>query len=213
MEHVCIIMSDSTVYLSTCTDRFVCDLCVYYVYSISVCVSVTMCAVIVYVNRPGFPWKVHNLRLEWQDEGLRSSQLVWGSCISGKPVEVAEFVTSPPWRHCQLSKGWGCTLHYLNYYFFSFHSRWVSSSGSGHCCPRADYGRSELWWFPTSEGRSVCLGVCLHVWSFCVCVYVVFMWLCLLFICGNVYWSLAFLGRPAVDLISVSQRDSHRLAF
>lgn len=177
-----------------------------HIYWISVCVSVSVVAVVL------VPCQVYNLKLFQQDEGLRSSRTAWGSCISGKPVEVAEFVTSPPWGHCQLSKGWGCTLHYLNYYFFSFHSRWVSSSGSGHCCPRADYGRWELWCslrFPTSEGRE-CVSTRL---IFFLCVYVVFVWLCVLFIWRNAYWSLAFLGSPAVDLISVSQRDSHRLAF
>ncbi len=77
-----------------------------------VCVSVSVCAAVLSLC------KVYNLKLRRQDEGMRSSRTVWGSCISGKPVEVAEFVTSPPWGHCQLSKGWGCTLHYLNYYFF-----------------------------------------------------------------------------------------------
>lgn len=35
----------------------------------------------------------------------------------------------------------------------------------------------------------------------------------MLFICGKIYWSLAFFGRPVVDLISGSQHDSPRLAF
>lgn len=52
------------------------------------CVRVCFCAVGLYVNRPG--------SITWQQEGLRHSGTAKGSCISGKPVEVAQFVARPP---------------------------------------------------------------------------------------------------------------------
>lgn len=61
-----------------------------------------------YVNGPGLHENHHVAVVRGP------GQTAQGSRISATPVEAAEFVTSPPWRHRRLSKGWGCPLHDFN---------------------------------------------------------------------------------------------------